>query len=72
MNQKARQTAGSSVEKDFYKLFNNSNLGIDCRNNIDNCYSNNSTLILQKYHTLKNVQLFFKDETFRDVFPLAY
>ena len=38
MNQKARQTASSSVEKDFYKLLNNSNFGIDCRNNIDNCY----------------------------------
>ena len=38
MNQKARQRATSSVEKDFYKLLNNSNFGIDCRNNIDNCY----------------------------------
>ena len=27
MNQKARQTASSSVEKDFYKLLNNSNFG---------------------------------------------
>ena len=38
MNQKARQKATSLVEKDFYKLLNNSNFGIDCRNNIDNCY----------------------------------
>ena len=38
MNQKARQTASSSVEKYFYKLLNNSNFGIDCRNNMDNCY----------------------------------
>ena len=37
MNQKSRQKATSSVEKDFYKLLNNSNFGIDCRNNIDNC-----------------------------------
>ena len=36
MKQKARQTATSSVEKDFYKLLNNRNFGIDCRNNIDN------------------------------------
>ena len=35
-NQKAKQKAISSVEKDFYKLLNNSNFGIDCRNNIDN------------------------------------
>ena len=38
MSQKSRQTATTSVEKDFYKLLNNSNFGIDCRNNIDNCY----------------------------------
>lgn len=38
MNQKYRQTASSKVEKDFYKLLNNSNFGIDCRSNINNCY----------------------------------
>ena len=38
MNQKLRQTATSSVEKDFYRLLNNSNFGIDCRNNIGNCF----------------------------------
>ena len=37
MNQKARQKATSSFERGFYKLLNNSNFGIDCRNNIDNC-----------------------------------
>ena len=37
MNLKARQKATSSVEKDFYKLLNSSNSGIDCRNNINNC-----------------------------------
>ena len=26
-----------SVERDFFKLLNNSNFGIYCRNNIDNC-----------------------------------
>ena len=36
MNQKSRQTATSNVEKDFCKLLNNSNFGIDYRNNIDN------------------------------------
>ena len=25
------------MEKDFYKLLNNSNFGYDCQNNIDNC-----------------------------------
>ena len=37
MNQKSRQGSNNSVEKDFYKLMNNSNLGYDCRNNLDNC-----------------------------------
>ena len=37
MNQKSRQEAKNSVEKDFYKLINNSNFGHDWRNNLDNC-----------------------------------
>ena len=35
MNQKSRQKATTGVEKDFYKLLNNSNFGIDCRSNLD-------------------------------------
>ena len=38
MNKKSRQTTSSKVEKEFYKVLNNSNFGIDCRNNIYNCY----------------------------------
>ena len=37
MNQDARKAAETKVEKDFYKLLNNSNFGYDCRKNIDNC-----------------------------------
>ena len=37
MNQNARKTAKTKVEKDFYKLLNNSNFGNDCRNDIGNC-----------------------------------
>ena len=37
MNRYSKQKATSSVEKDFYKLLNNSNFGIDSQNNIDNC-----------------------------------
>ena len=38
MNKKSQQRAKNSVEKDFYKLLNNSNFGDDCRNNIDNSF----------------------------------
>ena len=37
MNQKSKQQSNNNVEKDFYKLMNNSNFGYDCRNNFDNC-----------------------------------
>ena len=37
MNQKSRQNAKNSVEKDFFQLMNNSNFGYDCRNNLDIC-----------------------------------
>ena len=37
MNQVARQNAKSSVEKEFYKLMNNSNFDYGCRNNAENC-----------------------------------
>ena len=37
MNQRSRQNAKKSIEKDSYKLMNNSNFGYDCCNNLDNC-----------------------------------
>ena len=36
MNQNSRKIAKTKVEKDFYKLLNNSNFGNDCRNKIAN------------------------------------
>ena len=37
MSQDARKIAKTKVEKDFYKLLNNSNFGNDCRSNVGNC-----------------------------------
>ena len=37
MNQKSRQESKKYIEKDFYKLMNNSNFGYDCRNDLDTC-----------------------------------
>ena len=36
MNQPSRQNAKKNIEKDFYKLMNNTNFGFDCRNNANN------------------------------------
>ena len=40
MNQVPRQKAKTDVERDFYKLLNNSNFGYDRRNNADNFFLN--------------------------------
>ena len=58
MNQKSRQESTNSVEKDFYKLMNNSNFGYDCRNNIDNCKlvpifdEHNEITFASRYHNI--------------------
>ena len=56
MNQKSRQESKSGVEKDFFKLLNNSNLGYDCRNNIDNC---NFVPIFDEIGEIQNVEKYY-------------
>ena len=68
MNQKAKQKAISSVEKDFYKLLNNSNFGIDCRNNIDNCILE---ALYDEFTEISYIEKFTKiynGDTFRNFF----
>ena len=38
MNQVSRQNAATDVERDFFKVINNSKFGYDHRNNADNCF----------------------------------
>ena len=67
-NQKAKQKAISSVEKDFYKLLNNSNFGIDGRNNIDNCILE---ALYDEFTEISYIEKFTKiynGDTFRNFF----
>ena len=68
MNQNARKTASSKVEKDFYKLLNNSNFGNDCRNNVGNC----SLILLydgpEELKYIKKLTNIFSDEKFKEFF----
>ena len=64
MNQKSRQAATSSVEKDCYKLLNNSYFGIDCRNNIDNCFLEPIYEDFSEISYIKNYTTIFSDKTF--------
>ena len=68
MNQKARQTAESKVEKDFYKLLNNSNFGIDCGNAVDNCTLEPIYDDFSEIAYIKNYAAIFNDDSFRDFF----
>ena len=65
MNQKSRQKATFSVEKNFYKLLNNSNFGIDCRNNIDNCILEPLFDNFEEISYIKKFMSILFDEKFR-------
>ena len=68
MNKKSRQSASSIVEKDFYKLLDNSNFGIDCRCNIDNCNLQPIYDDFSKIAYIKNYTTIFSDEALEDFF----
>ena len=55
MNQSSRKNAKKSIEKEFYKLMNNSNFGCDCCNNLDNCQNE---LVLNTF--IEFIYLFFE------------
>ena len=58
MNQKSRQLSKNDVEKDFFKLMNDSNFGYDCRNSLDKCKFNpifdelGEITYLNRYHNI--------------------
>ena len=58
MNQISRHTAKTSVEKDFYKLVNNSNFGYDCRNNPGNCSFTGLFDEIKELTFAKNIKMF--------------
>lgn len=70
MNQNARKTAESTVERDFYKSLNNSNFGNDCRNNLENC---KLELLYDGIDEIKYIKHFcsiLKDQKFAEFFSL--
>ena len=68
MNQKARQKATSSVERDFYKLLSNSNFGIDCQNKINNCILEPLYDEISEISYIKKFCTIFGNDNYRDFF----
>ena len=63
MNQKSRQAATIPVEIGFFKLSNNSNFAIDCRNNIDNCILEPIYDDMGEISFIKKFTTIFNDDT---------
>lgn len=67
INQRPRQDATNSVEKDFFKLLVNANVGCDCKNNLDNCIFDKISEVshIKNYNILfdKSVSSFVNSKT---------
>ena len=72
MNPKSRQKAATPVETDFFKLLNNRNFGIDCRNNIDNCILEPLYDDFGQISYIKKFTAIFNDDSFRHFFSLHH
>ena len=70
MNQNARKTAKTKVEKDFYKLLINSNFGNDCRNNIGNWKLELMYNGLEEISYIKEYTNIFTDPKFSEFFSI--
>ena len=70
MNQNARKTAETKVEKDFYKLLNNSNFGNDCRNNLGNCQLELLYDGLDEISYIKKFTNVLQDQRYKDFFSI--
>ena len=68
MNQNARKTAKTKVEKDFYKLLNNSIFGNECQNNIGNCQLELMYDGLEEISYIKEYTNIFTDPKFSEFF----
>ena len=68
LNQKSRQKATSLVERDFYKLLKNANLGIDCSNNIDNCTLEPIYDEISEIAYIKKFDITFDNKNYRDFY----
>ena len=63
----ACQNGKSDMEKNFYKLINNSNFGYDCRNNFGNCFLSPVIDELEEISYIRKHQRIF-DPSLKDFF----
>ena len=66
MNQKAKQKATSPLERNIYKLLNNANFCIYCRNNIVNCSFDPIYDKISEIAYIKKFDSIFDNENCRD------